>query len=173
MKPLALILILALLMMVGSSVVAKEKEHDPQLRFNTRMVGFQETPSILTDGTGTFRASLDPGGSSISFTETFSNLSSDVTASHIHFGQPGVAGAVFVFFCGGGGKPACPPGGGTLTGTITAADVLGVPAQGITAGSFGDLLSILRSGNAYVNVHTTGHPAGEIRGQLKAQGDDD
>lgn len=171
MKPLALMLVLTVLMMIGSSVVAKEQ--DPHLRINTRMVGFQETPSILSEGTGTFRATLDPGGSSISFTETFSNLSSDVTASHIHFGQSGVAGAVFVFFCGGGGKPACPPGGGTLTGTITGADVLGVPAQGITAGSFGDLLRILRSGDAYVNVHTTNHPGGEIRGQLKAQGDDD
>jgi hypothetical protein len=171
MKPLALMLTLTLLMVIGSSVVARERE--PELRFKTRMVGFQETPAILSDGTGTFRATLDKGGRSISFTERFSNLSSDVTASHIHFGQPGVAGAVFVFFCGGGGKPGCPTGGGTITGTITGADVLGVAAQGITAGSFDDLLSILRSGNAYVNVHTTLHPGGEIRGQVKVLDDDD
>jgi hypothetical protein len=41
-----------------------------------------------------------------------------------------------------------------------------VPAQGITAMSFSDLLRVLKSGDAYVNVHTTNHPGGEIRGQV-------
>jgi len=29
-----------------------------------------------------------------------------------------------------------------------------------------DLLNEIKDGNAYVNVHTTQNPAGEIRGQL-------
>ena len=73
----------------------------------------------------------------------------------------------FVFLCGGGSKPACPAAGGTVTDTITAADVLAVPEQGITGGDFSDLLRILKSGNAYVNVHTVNHLGGEIRGQVK------
>src|SRR5437667_2610642 len=52
-----------------------------------------------------------------------------------------------------------------VTDTITAADVLAVPEQGITGGDFSDLLRILKSGNAYVNVHTVNHLGGEIRGQ--------
>ncbi len=32
--------------------------------------------------------------------------------------------------------------------------------------SFDDLLSAMRNGNAYVNVHTKVYPAGEIRGQV-------
>src|SRR5258706_12926764 len=95
-------------------------------------------------------ATVDPGGTSISYTETFSGLSSNVTMSHIHFAEPGVAGAVFVFLCGGGGKPACPTAGGTVTGTITAADVLSVPAPGITARRFSGLQRILKTGNAHV-----------------------
>ena len=55
----------------------------------------------------------------------------------------------------------------STAGTITAADVLTVPAQGITGGDLSELLRILKSGNAYVNVHTTNHPGGEIRGQVK------
>jgi len=132
---------------------------------NINLTGFQEVPPILSPGTGTFTATLT--GTSPTFTLTYSNLSSPVTLAHIHFGQPGVSGAVVVFFCGGGGKPACPAGNGTVTGTVTAADVIAVPAQGVRAGNFLDLERIVLSGNGYVNVHTTNHPDGEIRGQIR------
>src|SRR5262249_44353892 len=125
---------------------------------------------ILTNGTGTFHLTLQ--GNSATYTETFSNLTSDVLASHIHFAQRGVAGGVFVFLCGGNGTPACPAGGGTVTGTITAASILGVPAQNMPAGDFQALVRILRSGDAYVNVHTVNFKGGEIRGQVHF-GDDD
>jgi hypothetical protein len=49
--------------------------------------------------------------------------------------------------------------------------VLGVAGQNIPAGDFAALLRILRSGDAYVNVHTVRFPAGEIRGQLRASED--
>lgn len=149
---------------IGSTSIARA---DSGNNLRTRLTGFHEVPPILTDGTGLFTASV--GSSSLTYSLTFSNLSSAATAAHIHFGQPGVNGSVVVFLCGGGGKPACPAGGGTVTGTITAADVLAVPAQGVTGGSFADLLRILRSGDAYTNVHTTDHPAGEIRGQISPE----
>ena len=135
-----------------------------------RLTGFQQVPSLLSTGTGTFSATL--GASSLTFTLKYSNLSGSPIGAHIHFAQRGVNGAIFVFFCGGGGKPACPAGtSGTLTGTIIGADVVGVPAQGVTAGSFADLVRILRSGDAYVNVHTVNFPAGEIRAQISAPED--
>ena len=151
-------------LLIGSTSIARA-DSDNDLR--TRLTGFNEVPPILSDGTGVFTASVN--SSSLTYNLTFSNLSSPAIAAHIHFGQRGVNGSIIVFLCGGGGKPACPSGGGTVTGTVTAADVLGVPAQGVTAGSFADLLRILRSGDAYVNVHTTNHPAGEIRGQLRSE----
>jgi hypothetical protein len=95
------------------------------------------------------------------------------TASHIHLGQKDVNGGVSVFFCGGGGRPACTPTSGSFTGTITAADVIGPAGQGIAPGEFAELLAALRAGETYVNVHTNKHPGGEIRGQIKRSGDDD
>ncbi len=130
-----------------------------------KLIGFNEVPANLTTGTGTFTATVS--ASAISYRLTYSSLAAPATASHIHFAQPRVSGGIFAFLCGGGGKPACPPGGGTVTGTITAADVLGLPGQGLSAGDFAGALLIIRSGNAYVNVHTTRFPAGEIRGQVR------
>jgi CHRD domain len=128
--------------------------------------GFQQVPSILSNGRGTFTATINKG--SISYTLTYSGLSSTATVSHIHFAQRGVNSVPFVFLCGGGGKPACPPDGGTVTGTITAADILAIPDQGLAAGDFAGAVRAIESGNTYVNVHTTLFPAGEIRGQIQS-----
>jgi len=49
--------------------------------------------------------------------------------------------------------------GNLVQATFTSSDVTGV--------AFNDLLNEMRNGNAYVNVHTTTFPAGEIRGQLQ------
>ena len=71
------------------------------------------------------------------------------------------------FLCGGGGKPACPNTEATITGTVTAANVIGPAGQGISAGQFDEAIRAMRSGLAYANVHTVSFPSGEIRGQLK------
>jgi hypothetical protein len=138
--------------------------------FKARLNGFQEVPSKLTNGHGTFTATLN--GSTISYSLTFSALSTPAVASHIHFAQRGVNGGIFAFLCGGGGKPACPAAGGTVTGTIAAADILAPsPDQGLAAGDFAGAVRAIRSGNTYVNVHSTRFPAGEIRGQIGGEND--
>ena len=50
---------------------------------------------------------------------------------------------------------------------ITAATVIGPSGQGITPGEFAALAAAILDGTAYVNVHTTAWPAGEIRGQIR------
>jgi len=108
----------------------------------------------------------------IHYTLTYSGLSTPALQAHLHFGQPAVNGGIFVFLCsnlgnGPAGTPACPAGGGTVTGTITAADILTiVPDQGVNAGDLATALRIIEAGEAYANVHTTRFPAGEIRGQV-------
>lgn len=141
------------------------------LTLGARLDGFHEVPSKLTNGHGTFKATIS--GNTISYELTFADLSTPAVASHIHFAQPGVNGGIFAFLCGGGGKPACPPAGGTVTGTITAADILAPsPDQGLAAGDFAGAVRALRSGNTYANVHTNRFPAGEIRGQIRVTEDE-
>jgi len=160
--------LLAVLAAIGLSATVASAD-EGATTFTARMVGFNEVAPILSNGTGTFHATVQ--GNSLTYTVQFSGLSSAVTQSHIHFAERGVNGGVFLFLCsnlgnGPAGTPACPQNGTAVTRTLTAADFVGVPAQNVPAKSFTSALRILRSGDAYVNVHSTNFPAGEIRGQV-------
>ena len=63
--------------------------------------------------------------------------------------------------------PTCPQSG-TASGILRLNNVIGPTAQGLTAGEFAELVKAIRGGVAYVNVHSTTFPGGEIRGQLNA-----
>jgi hypothetical protein len=131
-----------------------------------RLSGFQEVPAISTQATGTLRLHVNDAGTAITFELSYANLEGGaVTAAHIHLGQPGVNGAPIAFLCGGS-KPACPASPATISGTIVPTDILDVPAQGIAAGQFAEALRALRASVTYANVHTTGFPAGEMRGLI-------
>lgn len=67
---------------------------------------------------------------------------------------------------GPAGTPICPQSG-TVTGTFTAANVIGPSEQGIAAGEFEELIKAMRAGVTYANVHSTKFPGGEIRGQIE------
>ena len=137
--------------------------------FTGKLRGGNETPVTLsTAGSGIFDAQLDASETSLTFFLVYSGLEGGtVVGAHIHLGQPGITGGIVIHFCGTGGKPACPASPGTVSGTVTAADVVAVAAQGIGAGEFSEVVRALRKGDAYVNVHTTTYPGGEIRGQVQ------
>ena len=134
----------------------------------TGLTGFEEVPVVSTNGSGAFFARILPEDTGIDFVLIYEGLQGDtVTQAHIHLGQVGVNGAIVIHFCGSGGKPPCPPSPGTLAGTVTAADVVAVPAQGIAAGDLSEVIRAMRAGKAYANVHTNAFTGGEVRGQIK------
>jgi hypothetical protein len=147
--------------------------HGGKRGFHERLTGFEEAPITLsTPGVGTFKAQVNRRDAEVNYRLTFSGLESDVQQAHIHFGGVWEAGPVIVFLCtnlgnGPAGTQACPADGGTIRGTIAAADVLGGAAsRGLAAGEFDAFLSALRGGGTYVNVHTVLHGGGEIRAQI-------
>jgi CHRD domain-containing protein len=141
--------------------------------FTARLNGFEETPSISTTGRGSFRATL-VNATTLTYTLTYTTeaTSAPVIQAHIHLGQRSFPGGVSAFLCGGGDKPACPSPGGSVSGSIDPADVVGPNSQGIEPGSFNELVRAMRAGFTYANVHTTRFQSGEIRGQIKASDDD-
>jgi hypothetical protein len=147
--------------------------------FSAKLVGFEEVPvAIFSRGSGTLDLDLNSRARTIAFKLTFSGLSAPVTQAHIHFGKRHVAGGITVFFCtnlsnGPAGTQACPASGGTVTGTIVGANVIGISAQGMPAADFDALVTLLATDTAYANVHTANFPAGEIRGQIRRHDSDD
>ena len=141
-----------------------------------RLNGVKEVPVISTTGKGVFTAKISQDESQISYELSYDSLEAAVTQAHIHIGPPQNTGQISVWLCSNltgsaaanvpPGTQACPADGGTITGLITADDVVGPAAQGILAGEFGELLALIRAGKTYVNVHSVTFPAGEIRSQI-------
>jgi hypothetical protein len=130
------------------------------MEFKADLKGEEEVPTLSTEASGEAEFKLSDDGQSIKFEVKVSNIT-DVSASHIHIAAAGSNGPIAVpLFTGS--KPG--QFSGTLAeGTITAADLTG-PLAGMT---LDDLISQMKSGNTYCNVHTAAHAAGEIRGQIK------
>ena len=168
-KLIALAVPLLVVIAFGASALA----NDQNSSFGARLSGYDEVPAINSAGTGQFAATVNSSGTMITYKLSYSGLSSTALAAHIHFAQRAVAGGVVAFLCGGGGKPACPPSGGTVSGTIVASDIQALPAQGIAAGDLVGVLRAMRAGVTYVNVHSTNFPGGEIRGQIGGQEEDE
>jgi hypothetical protein len=161
--------------LVGTSIAlaagasSSGRKEDGNLR--AKLVGFQEVPALNTPGHADFTATMT--NTQITFKLVYADLTGPPSAAHIHVGQRGVNGGVSVFFCGGGGKPACPASNsGTVSGTIVAADVLGPTTQGFNTGDLAAVERAIRAGVTYANMHTAKFPGGEIRGQIRAHGDD-
>jgi hypothetical protein len=154
------VLVVPLIAFLGSSAIAGD-DHGSTVK--AKLTGFSQVPAVSTTGRGSFRAQIS--SDKITFTLTYSNLEAAASVAHIHFGQSSAAGGVVAFLCGGGGMPAC-PASGTVTGTITAANIIGPADQGIASGEFAEAVAAIRGGVTYVNVHSAKFPNGEIRGQL-------
>jgi CHRD domain-containing protein len=171
---------LAVLLICGSATTFTDD--GGRRKIDVRLSGFQETlVALSTPGNGHFRARINKDETEIAWELSYGDLTGNVTQSHIHFGARAQTGGVSVFLCtnlgnGPAGTQACPasaPEDNPLTGTATAANVIGPAAQGIAAGEFSELLAAIRGGVAYVNVHSTQYPGGEIRAQFPGDHDRD
>ena len=181
-----LIAVVAVLGALVIGVLASIGTAGPSDNGNQRMIGYFEVPSVSTQAQGRFE--LRTSDSALAYELTFSGLEGAVTQAHIHFGQLGVNGGITAWLCETEGTQGpgsfdtqCPTQGGTVSGTIVAADVQNTPAgptpasQGIAAGEFAEFLAAIRAGFTYANVHSAKFPGGEIRTQIQARGggDDD
>jgi hypothetical protein len=161
-----------------SASVAGADDRDRQMTLNARLSGFAEVPVISTTGKGSFRATIDPVSGNIDYTLSYADLQGKVTQAHIHIGPAQAAGGIAVWLCQTATNaapvtippsvvPTCPDPSGTIKGTITPAHVIGPNAQLIAPGQLDEVVAAIKAGVAYVNVHSSAVPAGEIRGQFR------
>ena len=131
--------------------------------------GYQEVVgggAISTTGHGLFTAKIDENNQTIEYELTYTLEGGAALFAHIHFAERHVSGGISAFLCNGPTTPPCPSPGGTVTGVITPADVIGPTNQGIEPGSFEELVRAIDAGATYANVHSTRWMGGEIRGQI-------
>jgi len=157
----------------GTLAVARDNER----RFDETLTGFEEVSPVSTAANGQFSARINKDETEIEWQLTFSSPESDATMAHIHWEHATNNGPIVIWLCSNlttptppPGTQACPAQGGTISGTITAADVTAAAAdRGLEAGNLAEFINMLRQGGTYVNVHTVARGGGEIRAQL---GDD-
>ncbi len=116
--------------------------------FTVTMSGLQEVPANASTATGLASVVLNAAETTITVNASWTGLSSNATAGHIHGpAAPGVNAAVIFPFAG-----------------VPAATSGSIPAQvfAITAAQVADL----KAGLYYVNIHNATFPGGEIRAQL-------
>lgn len=118
------------------------------ITYNVALSGAQEVPPVSTAATGSATFVVDLATGAVSGSVTFANLSSNSTGAHIHQGAAGTNGGVIVPLAGGENR---------TTGVYT------VPAGSTYTAA---QIAALKTNGLYVNVHTTVHPGGEIRGQI-------
>ena len=96
------------------------------------MSGYPRAPDgpVSTVATGSFDATIDDGAGTIDYTLSYSGLEGDIRQAHIHFGQRSVNAGISAWLCEtatnlspSASTPTCPQSG-TVTGTITALEVI-------------------------------------------------
>jgi hypothetical protein len=124
---------------------------------------------VVSTATGTWTGSLNPTTNVLSWTMTFSGLTTNSTASHIHAQAPTstTASVVLNFATFTGSTISLGGTSGTASGSINLSSQVATPPSLTISGD--SLLKAINAGQAYVNVHTTQYGAGEIRGQIVKQ----
>lgn len=133
-----------------------EPDEPQESIFEAQLSGDAEVPPVDTDASGTATFTLTD--ETVEYEIEVSNLV-DVVAAHIHVGTAAENGPIAVGLFASE-EPQTIQSGVLAQGQFTASDVQG-------DFTLGQVLNLMESGGAYVNVHTTANPPGEIRGQLE------
>lgn len=126
------------------------------IKFRAHMTA---VPGVDSNGQGQANFKLDEN--ELNFIMPVSRLNGDTLAAHIHISdESGGNGPPVISLCGSFGPPPIP---------VADCGGPGNPAKGsvsLSDSQVDELLAAIASNRAYVNVHTTAVPAGEIRGQI-------
>ena len=150
-----------LLFVVLSVIVTVSIGFAAEKRFHAKLTGHDEVPSVTTKATGEAKFKLSSDGKELSYELHVKNIE-NASAAHIHQGMKGKSGPpVANLFTGP--KKEGKFDGELSKGTLTDKDLSG----NLMGKSLEDLVKLIKSGDAYVNVHTDANPEGEIRAQIK------
>ena len=138
-------------------VLPAQVSADP-LRFISILTGSQETPPNSSPALGFGTIVLNDAQTAATLSLQWAAITGGVTAGHIHLGALGIGGPRLLEFTTTGGSNGSISNVEWVFQTVTTATG--------TVLSVTDQVNALFAGNIYFNIHSTGFPAGEIRGQV-------
>ena len=133
-----------------------------QSKYRAKLDANNEVPPVnsTAEGVATFKVKDDTITSKINITGI-----TDVSGAQIHTGKSGENGDPIVDLLKTGEKTKT-SGAVTIKGNFTASDFEGsMKGKALSA-----LQSAMGTNETYVNIKTSDHPDGEIRGQIKVKG---
>ena len=142
--------------------------------YKTTLAGTNENPVNASPGTGQATLTFDSVAHTMTLSVTFQGLTAPTTAAHIHCcAAPPANAGVSTMTPSFTGFPTGVTSGSymnvfdlTQLNTYNSPFVAG--SGGTAASAEAALFAGLNSGQAYLNLHTTAFPGGEIRGQFAA-----
>jgi hypothetical protein len=134
--------------------------------YKADLSGDSAVPAVDTTATGTFSMTYDPQSKELSFVLNVEGLGSPSVAT-IYKGAEGDSGTpIYTLFAG-------PAESGDYSGILAQGTVDEASLTGPLAdGGLGDLIQLVKDGDAYVAVGTTDNPVEAIRGQISLSADD-
>jgi hypothetical protein len=167
-------------MTVAALMLPVPAAHAAPITFSLNLSGAEEVPPVSPAGTGFATVVLDPTAQTLEISATFSGLTSNTTAAHIHCCAPlGTNAIVATLQPAFPEFPVEPPAGtGGVTSLTYPPHVLDLtmassfnPAfitahGGTLTQAAADLTAGILDAQSYLNIHTVNNPGGEIRAQL-------
>ncbi|MCU0306825.1 MAG: CHRD domain-containing protein [Thermoleophilia bacterium] len=135
---------------LGGAAAAAHQSQSEAMRVSATLSARAEVPpptGVPAGARGAFTGTLTPAARPmLKWKLTYAGLTGPAVQAHVHMGRPGQAGNVLIPLCG-------PCRSGVMGSTrITPA-----------------VATAIRTGKAYVNVHTQRNAPGEIRGQISVR----
>src|SRR5580765_1280803 len=119
-KLCVLTLSVAPLLAAPVAVSADDDDDEPAaLAFQSVMIGLGEVPPVASTGRGVASYLITGNSATLYYTLQVLDVSSPITAAHIHLGASGQNGEIVVNPCGAGSAPASAPEGVVATGAVT------------------------------------------------------
>jgi hypothetical protein len=136
---------------LGAGLLIAAAAHAQTVTWTFTLTGLEEVPPVITTGSAQAVVELNTLTNDLMWHLIVADLQGDFRAAHFHQAPVGVNGPVIIDIT----SSWMPDPGTARHGHMIGATVVTDPIK-----------AALLAGNVYINIHTTLHPGGEIRGQV-------
>ena len=149
--------ILSILIIATSPLTLQLSAQESEQKFSAKLSGKEEVPPNQSPSAGLAWVKITDD--KIAYEVNVTDMDK-VNAAHIHLAEAGKNGPIVLTLFQGGPTEQ-------VNGTVGEANVTSSNLEGPMKGKeVTNLVTAIKNGTTYVNVHTTDFPNGEIRGQL-------